>query len=107
MARHIQKRHRTWYATLDIPADVRAHFGGKRRFFKSLETHSEAQAPRKARQGLGVAGIPPISASGILTCPARIHPLHSAPTGGGSRTTNAFVNESGAHAELIGGLFDA
>ena len=61
---------------------------------------------RKARQGLGVAWIPPISAGGILACPARIHPLLSAPTGGGSRTTNAFVNESGAHAELIGGLFD-
>ncbi len=47
MARHIQKRHRTWYATLDIPAGVRAYFGGKRRFFKSLETHSEAQALRR------------------------------------------------------------
>ncbi len=61
---------------------------------------------RKARQGLGVAWSPPISARGILACPARIHPLLSAPTGGGSRTINAFVNESGAHAELIGGLFD-
>ena len=61
---------------------------------------------REASQGLGVAWISPTPAGRILACPARIHPLHSAPTGGGSRTISAFVNESGAHAGLIGGLFD-
>ncbi len=43
-ARHITKRYRTWYAVLDIPAAVRDHFGGLRKFSKTLETHSETQA---------------------------------------------------------------
>ena len=43
-ARHITKRYRTWYAVLDIPASVRDHFGGLRKFTKTLDTHSEAQA---------------------------------------------------------------
>lgn len=49
MARHIEKRFNTWLATLDIPAGVRAHFGGKRRFVKSLETSSESVALRRVR----------------------------------------------------------
>lgn len=47
MARHIEKRFKTWLATLDIPKDVRAHFGGKRRFVKSLEVSSESAALRR------------------------------------------------------------
>ncbi len=47
-ARHITKRYRTWYAVLDIPAAVRDHFGGLRKFSKTLETHSETQALRRA-----------------------------------------------------------
>ena len=38
-----EKRHNVWYAYLDIPADVRQVIG-KRRFFKSTQTGSEAQA---------------------------------------------------------------
>ena len=47
MARHIEKRFKTWLATLDIPKDVRHHFGGQRRFMKSLETGNEAQALKR------------------------------------------------------------
>ncbi|MCZ6466970.1 MAG: tyrosine-type recombinase/integrase [Alphaproteobacteria bacterium] len=49
MARHIEKRFNTWLGTLDIPKDVRAHFGGKRRFVKSLEVSSESDALRRVR----------------------------------------------------------
>ena len=42
--KHIAKRYKTWYAVLDIPAAVRGHFGGLRKFTKTLDTHSEAQA---------------------------------------------------------------
>ena len=38
-----EKRYNVWYAYLDIPADVR-HVIGKRRFFKSTQTGSDAQA---------------------------------------------------------------
>ncbi len=69
MARHIQKRHRTWYATLDIPADVRAHFGGKRRFFKSLETHSETQALRRVPFLIAQWQAEITKAKGIITDP--------------------------------------
>ena len=44
MARHIEKRFNTWLAVLDIPVDVRAHFGGKRRFVQTLNTGSERLA---------------------------------------------------------------
>lgn len=48
MARHITKRYNTWFAVLDIPAGVRPYFGGRRRFFKTLETESETDALERA-----------------------------------------------------------
>ena len=53
MARHIIKRHRTWFAVLDVPAAVRDHFGGRAKFCVTLETHSEAEALRRAPFVLG------------------------------------------------------
>lgn len=47
MARHIIKRHLTWYAILDVPVSVRHHFNGKTKFTETLNTHSEAQALRR------------------------------------------------------------
>ena len=37
--KHIVKRYKTWYAILDIPEAVRGHFGGLRKFTKTLDTH--------------------------------------------------------------------
>ncbi len=48
MARNIIKRYRTWYAVLDVPQAVRHHFDGKTKFTRTLDTHSEAQALRRA-----------------------------------------------------------
>ena len=48
MAKHIEKRFRKWYAVLDIPAGVRSNFGGKRRFFKAVNTESETVAIGRA-----------------------------------------------------------
>lgn len=48
MARHIIKRYRTWYAVLDVPVSVRHQFNGKTKFTETLNTHSEAQALRRA-----------------------------------------------------------
>ena len=47
MARDIVRRFNTYLATVDIPKDVRHHFGGKRRFMKSLETGNEATALKR------------------------------------------------------------
>ncbi|WOI55585.1 tyrosine-type recombinase/integrase [Palleronia sp. LCG004] len=47
MAKYIQKRRRRWYATLDIPKDLRSHFGGKPRFVESLKTESQTEAERR------------------------------------------------------------
>lgn len=41
---YIHRRHRTWYAALDIPKDVRPKFGRKPRFVTSLKTDSERRA---------------------------------------------------------------
>jgi integrase len=43
---YLEQRYRIWYATLDIPKDVRP-FLRKRRFFKSLETDNKATALRR------------------------------------------------------------
>ena len=48
MAKHIEKRFNKFYAVLDIPAGVRSHFGGKRRFFKAVNTGSETVAIGRA-----------------------------------------------------------
>ena len=47
MTSHIQKRRRRWYATLDVPKDLRAAVGQPRRV-KSLETEDRAVAERRA-----------------------------------------------------------
>lgn len=44
MAKYLIKRRRRWYATLDIPYDLRHHYDGKPRFVKSLETESLTEA---------------------------------------------------------------
>ena len=40
---YLQKRRRRWYAVLNVPQDVRAHFG-KPKFVQSLKTENEATA---------------------------------------------------------------
>lgn len=47
MPKYLERRRRRWYAILDIPADVRRHFGGQRRLRKSLETESLTEAQRR------------------------------------------------------------
>lgn len=55
MPRYLEKRRRRWYATLDIPKDLRQEaFNGKPRFVKSLETESLAVAER--RVGVLISG---------------------------------------------------
>jgi len=55
MPRYLEKRRRRWYATLDIPKDVRQEtFNGKPRFMKSLETESLTTAER--RVGVLISG---------------------------------------------------
>lgn len=49
MPKYLQQRRRRWYATLDIPKDVRAAFAGKPRFVQSLETDSLSVAEHRAR----------------------------------------------------------
>jgi integrase len=46
LANYLVQKRRRWYAQLDIPMDVRARLGGKRRFTKSLCTESRSQAMR-------------------------------------------------------------
>lgn len=46
-ASHIERRHNTYYATLDVPKAVRSVIG-KKRFVKSLKTESIAEAERRA-----------------------------------------------------------
>src|SRR5262245_27860419 len=45
---YIRRRYRRYYAILEIPAAVRGHFGGKLRFFKSLQTENASEAHRRA-----------------------------------------------------------
>ena len=49
MPKYLQQRRRRWYATLDIPKDVRAAFGGKPRFVQSLGTDSLSVAEHRVR----------------------------------------------------------
>lgn len=44
MPKYLEKRGRRWYATLDVPADVRPKFHGTRRFVRSLKTESQSEA---------------------------------------------------------------
>ncbi len=62
-------------------------------------------APQALPQGLGVASIPPIRPVEFRL--VRLESIQSYwQNFGDSRTTNAFVTEGGARAELFGGLFD-
>lgn len=45
MPKYIERRRRRWYAVLDVPKDLRDHFGTAR-FVKSLETESQSEAER-------------------------------------------------------------
>lgn len=45
MPKHLEKRRRRWYAVLEIPKDLREHFG-RPRFFQSLQTDSQREAER-------------------------------------------------------------
>jgi integrase len=45
---YLEKRRRKWYALHDIPPGLRAAFGGKKRFAKSLETENQQEAKRRA-----------------------------------------------------------
>lgn len=47
MPKFLQKRRRRWYAVMEIPTALRAHFPDRPRFVKSLETESETEAARK------------------------------------------------------------
>ncbi|OEJ64026.1 DUF6538 domain-containing protein [Magnetovibrio blakemorei] len=47
MTKNILKQHLKWYAVLEIPKDLRGHFG-KARFKETLKTDSEAIARRRA-----------------------------------------------------------
>jgi hypothetical protein len=42
--KHTEIRHKTFYAVMGIPKDVRTSFGGKLRFIQSLKTDSFAEA---------------------------------------------------------------
>lgn len=44
MPKYLQKRRRRWYAAMDIPKDLRHHFNGAARLFRSLETESLTEA---------------------------------------------------------------
>lgn len=44
MPRYLQKRRRGWYAILEVPRGVRAHFDGKARLLQSLKTDSQREA---------------------------------------------------------------
>ena len=46
MPSFIQKRRRRWYAVLEIPKDLHAHFG-KSRFVRSLETENQTKAEHR------------------------------------------------------------
>lgn len=44
---YLEKRRRRWYAKIETPKDLLAHYGGKRRFVKSLKTESLSEAERR------------------------------------------------------------
>ncbi|OWY12321.1 hypothetical protein B6V72_14595 [Thioclava sp. F34-6] len=48
LPKHLEQRRRRWYATLDIPKDVRPAYKGKARFVQSLKTESITVAERRA-----------------------------------------------------------
>lgn len=47
MPKYLQRRYRHWYAVMEIPRPLRAKFGGKSRFVKSLKTDSQKEAELK------------------------------------------------------------
>lgn len=53
MPRYLKRRKRGWYFQLDIPANLRGHFGGKARIEQTLSTRDEKLAEAKANQLAG------------------------------------------------------
>jgi len=47
LPRYIQLKYNTFHVVMEIPADIRAKFSGKRRFTKSLQTDKLATAERR------------------------------------------------------------